>query len=307
MKSISAFSPAHITGFFSSHYDDIDLLKTGSIGAGFSIDKGVITTIAKHSDATMPTEIYINNQLVNARVSYKTLEIFHKQYSLDKNISYRIEHRIEVPMGCGFGTSGAGALSLSLALHRFHGISRPLEEMAQIAHKAEVLLKTGLGTVTAETYGGMEIRITPGAPGFCQLDFIDYDSYQAAFCVWGEIDTSKALENEDLKKSIGEIGKSLVKDIVKTPDIDTFLKFSYTFTKQIQLLPEKVQQIMEVFKKNGLFASMLMFGEGVFVLYKEEQEDIVKKILSHYDNEAKIIFSSIEPKGVRFLEENNRT
>ena len=40
-----AFSPAHITGFFKAELEDNEPNQLGSIGAGFSIQKGVRTTV----------------------------------------------------------------------------------------------------------------------------------------------------------------------------------------------------------------------------------------------------------------------
>jgi len=41
----SAFCPAHITGFFKAELEGKDPNRLGSLGAGFSIQKGVKTTV----------------------------------------------------------------------------------------------------------------------------------------------------------------------------------------------------------------------------------------------------------------------
>ena len=41
----TAFCPAHITGFFKAELDNKDSKQLGSLGAGFSIQKGVKTTV----------------------------------------------------------------------------------------------------------------------------------------------------------------------------------------------------------------------------------------------------------------------
>ena len=40
-----AFSPAHITGFFKAELEEKESNQLGSLGAGFSIQKGVRTTV----------------------------------------------------------------------------------------------------------------------------------------------------------------------------------------------------------------------------------------------------------------------
>ena len=42
----TAFCPAHITGFFKAELDKEDSKQLGSLGAGFSIQKGVKTTVS---------------------------------------------------------------------------------------------------------------------------------------------------------------------------------------------------------------------------------------------------------------------
>ena len=71
-----------------------------------------------------------------------------------ENFEIIVEHHVEVPLGAGFGTSGAAALSLALALNEALSLGLSKIEAAQLAHVAEVECKTGLGTVIAETFGG---------------------------------------------------------------------------------------------------------------------------------------------------------
>ena len=40
-----AFSPAHITGFFKAELEKEEVNQLGSLGAGFSIQKGVKTNV----------------------------------------------------------------------------------------------------------------------------------------------------------------------------------------------------------------------------------------------------------------------
>ena len=44
-----AFSPAHITGFFKAELEKEEAVQLGSLGAGFSIQKGVKTTAVSYT------------------------------------------------------------------------------------------------------------------------------------------------------------------------------------------------------------------------------------------------------------------
>ena len=60
----TAFCPAHITGFFKAELDKEDSKQLGSLGAGFSIQKGVKTTVTLTIDDTAVTaNSYTNTDL----------------------------------------------------------------------------------------------------------------------------------------------------------------------------------------------------------------------------------------------------
>ncbi|MEM3755191.1 MAG: GHMP kinase, partial [Candidatus Bathyarchaeia archaeon] len=65
----------------------------------------------------------------------------------DRGFKITIKHDIGVPIGAGFGTSGAGALTTCLALSKAFGLNLSINDLGMIAHRAEIECKTGLGTV----------------------------------------------------------------------------------------------------------------------------------------------------------------
>src|SRR5207249_10330897 len=85
----------------------------------------------------------------------------------------QIARESEVPSGLGYGRSGAGALSLYLALNEAMGLSLSMAEAAQIAHLCEVECKTGLGTVASVFSGGFTARTAPGAPEIGKVRKLD--------------------------------------------------------------------------------------------------------------------------------------
>ena len=125
--SVSVFIPGHITGFFSIE-NDADPLKNGSCGVGFLLDRGVKTTLKNSSefkiDFNQGSDIVINEVL--------------KYFDIED--SFEINQNIQLPIGAGFGTSAASALSLSLALNEFFNCGYSYNECGQIAHKVEVSL-----------------------------------------------------------------------------------------------------------------------------------------------------------------------
>ena len=112
----TAFCPAHITGFFKAELDKEDSKQLGSLGAGFSIQKGVKTTVSvrektKHDISNF--SIKVNGfESGDMRVS----ELVLSKFPIDKKF-IDVTHEIDVPVGYGFGCSAAVALSLSIALN----------------------------------------------------------------------------------------------------------------------------------------------------------------------------------------------
>nr|MDQ5860502.1 GHMP kinase [Thermoproteota archaeon] len=114
-----AFSPGHITGFFEVPHDisPFSPMHRGSKGAGFSIDKGITTTVYVHETSKPEYELWINGiKSHNAEVSKWVVEEYLK--FADRPYFISIHHDVEIPVGFGLGSSGAAALSLSYALNR---------------------------------------------------------------------------------------------------------------------------------------------------------------------------------------------
>src|SRR5438445_12812076 len=107
------------------------------------------------------------DQLTTEAVS---IEVARRYCELDgRSWNTEISHQSAVQSGLGYGTSGSGALSLSLALNEAMGLSLSMPEAAQIAHLCEVECKTGLGTVASVFSGGLTVTSAPGATELAQL------------------------------------------------------------------------------------------------------------------------------------------
>ena len=63
-----------------------------------------------------------------------------------------------MPLGCGFGLSGASALAAAYALNSLLNLKKPKKELAFIAHVAEVENGTGLGDVVNQYFGGFLVK-----------------------------------------------------------------------------------------------------------------------------------------------------
>ena len=160
--SNSVFVPGHITGFFTIEDHDITL-KKGSCGAGFLMSRGVRTTISDSDEL----EIDVNQG--DSTVIDEVLKI------MEIDTDFKVTQDIQLPIGAGFGTSAASALSLTLALNEFLDLGYSTDLCGQIAHMAEVNLGAGLGDVIAQTGYGLVLRVEPGAPGIGKIKSFEHD------------------------------------------------------------------------------------------------------------------------------------
>jgi len=302
LKEVKAFSPGHITGFFQICDQPNDPLLKGSRGAGVSITHGVTTKVRVEKSVKTSVKVTMNGHITNsATVSEHVADAFlslaggrHKVLA---------EHDVKVPIGCGFGSSGAGALSLALALNEALNINLSRLEAAQIAHVAEVECKTGLGTVIAETFGGLEIRMKSGAPSVGKTKSIPIsNSYVVACLNFGPKSTREILTDEAFRRRINRFGGNLVDELVKHPTLDNFMGFSRKFAEHIGVISKRLRAVLEEADRAGLTCSMAMLGETVFSIVKRVQVKEVHEIFSkHAPSERSVIMAEVDFKGARLL------
>lgn len=303
MKEATAFSPCHITGLFQIFDQSTDPLYIGSRGAGVSLDRGIKTHVKISESPKNSVEIKINGTLsTSAEVSNQVTKSFLSKLTKSQNLKITIEHYVDVPVGAGFGTSGAAALSMALALNEAFELGLSKIEAAQIAHIVEVECKTGLGTVIAETFGGLEIRIKPGAPGIGEVRQIPVPKDTTVACLtFGSLSTKKLLTDRKTRERINELGGKLVDKLTEEPELSSFMKLSRQFAEHVGLLSKKTKKVLKATDSARFACSMPMFGESVFTLVEHESLEKLVKIYRKYDPDGRIITSKIDFQGARVL------
>ena len=257
--SNSVFVPGHITGFFTIENHEIKL-KNGSCGVGFLLTKGVKTTVSA-SD-----KLIIDVNQGDSTVIDEVLSIME----LD-NVNFKITQDIQLPIGAGFGTSAASALSLTLALNEFLNLGYSEELCGQIAHMAEVNLGAGLGDVIAQTGHGLVLRTKPGAPGIGEIKSFEKDVF-IGWKTFGKIETSDIIRNPHHKEVISASGLKYLELFEEEPTLENFLEFSSKFSYDINLMSDEVKNQIEYFKSSSdiLGSSMAMLGNTVFAFAYHE-------------------------------------
>ena len=250
-EEATAFVPGHITGFFSAHPDD-DPTKAGSRGAGLTLTDGVEVTVEPAADES--TIVLDGEELAidPVRTVLETLEV-----------TARVEADSALPLGAGFGISGAMALGTALAANHVFERQLSTNELVTIAHGAEVQAGTGLGDVVAQAHGGIPIRLEPGGPHHNVLDAIPARA-RVEYVSFGELSTADVLSDDT--EQLTAAGKEALARVVDEPTLLSFLYASRRFARDADLLTEQVKAaIADVSAVEGQ-ASMAMLGETVFAL-----------------------------------------
>lgn len=300
MHSAKAFSPAHITGFFTIQDASENPEQSGSLGAGFCIMNGTLTKV-KRLRRRNRTVVKINGQFSQAPVSIKAASLFFEAAGITPEPLY-IRHTVTAPRGSGFGTSGAGALSLAMALNKLYGFPLSEDRTAAVAHCADVLCKTGLGTVVGERKGGFELRLKAGTPPYGIIDgFCPETPLFAVFICFGPLSTSGFLSDPKIRADINRYGNDHLRRLEEKPNARQFLTEASLFSEEVGLYSPNGRRAAEILRKHGFRPAMLMFGDGLYTFcFSGKELQNLKKILKK-NFKHDILISMISEKGARTL------
>ena len=264
-RSAKAYAPAHITGFFAI-CEHPDPLYKGSIGCGLVLEAGCVTEVADAHGQGSGARIRINGEPDEAQTTRYVLDRLAEAAEISVTTDF------EMPVGCGFGASAAGALSTALALNELLKLTMTVHEVAQVAHCAEVVNGTGLGDVIAETCGGAVIRTKPGPPGIGSIDRLPHRNEQVSYVVLGAKPTRSILAEggESTRRRITEVGKAALKALLRKPTLENFMHLSRDFALRIELISDACKDALEAVQAEGQVASVAMLGETIFVIGESE-------------------------------------
>ena len=304
-----AYSPGHITGFFAtpaSHNSTLDPKFRGSTGAGFSIDKGITSTVKVFSSTEKNYEIRLNG-IPNFELKVSNFVVAHYLRVVHDPVFLSIEHDSDLPIGFGLGSSGSAALSLSYALNEALKTNLTKLQAAQIAHNAEIACRTGLGTVISEFTGGFEVRVSVGGPGIGRVikSELPPDWCAIILClepIKTELWLDKSITKEK-KHSLNLLGRKMIDNLHQYNNVGSFLDMSYQYACEYHLDKGKCQYPLLVLQAEGVKASVALFGHTLFTLTARDKLPKIVRLLEQF--KGQLLVCSVDNLGARLIKKND--
>jgi pantoate kinase len=309
-KTAKAFAPAAISSFFEIHDTEndkpiADLDKVGARGGGFGLRKGILTQVTVKEAEVSSIKIKINSQPTpEAKTTRSLIEKILSKAETGYDVV--VQHRVDVPIGMGFGTSAGGALTAGLALKQALDLPLTHNQIGRIAHESEIECQTGLGTVSSLTsIGGCVLVVEPGAPGICQLDRIPIteDYMVVAGFFDSKILTKAILKDSDKKQLINRCGKETLEEILAEPTVENFLEQCWNFSEKAGFATRNVRQLVRLaMKAHAIGAAQNMIGEAVHAVVLLENVEQVAEAFKQVLPSERVIVSKIDFQGARLIQ-----
>lgn len=282
-----AYAPGHITGFFQIHEHN-DPHRKGSTGCGIVLNGGV-TTEVKVGKSVEKTEIFLNGKKVEGKTTLTVVEMMTDEPVIVKSWA-------EIPVGCGFGASGAGALGTAYALNGALSLNNTVKSLTEYAHVAEVVNRSGLGDIAAQSNGGVVIRLQAGGPEFGNIDRIPAPEARVFCIVLGEISTGSVLSDEVAAGRINAAGKTAMSELLKKPTLENFMNQAKDFASKTGLMSSTAQDVIEAAYASGGLASQAMLGDTVFAIAPHSQEFALYEALQEFGQVLEYGISTCVPR-----------
>ncbi|MBI2655297.1 hypothetical protein HYX06_02635 [Candidatus Woesearchaeota archaeon] len=253
-----AFAPANISCIFRIYWNK-NPRWMGSYGIGFTLNEGVIAEASK----AKKNEVVFNN----ASIKFPTVISVIKKLTKGK---IRVSIKSKLPLGCGFGLSGASALAAAYAINGLLKLKKSKKELAIIAHTSEAENKSGLGDVVNQHYGGFCLKLKPSS--YFKVEKLPLNNMDVYCRHFSKIATKSIITSAKIRNKINNAADNSLNKIQNLTNYNKnkiefkdIIKISKEFAVNSSLLKDKktIETIKNI-EKNGGNASMIMLGNSVF-------------------------------------------
>ncbi len=264
----------------------------GATGGGYVLSRGVFSRVAVTVEGG-GNEIVTSvngDPAYNARTTRRALSLLFGREKVEFG-RLELEQTVDVPIGCGFGASAASAISAVYAAASALGLKTSKSELAKCAYDAEIVERTGLGTVSVTYDGAGAGAITkPGIPGVST--FMNVKSPKGMRLVTaslGPYEKRDALSSAVTAQKIVELGDEALHRFVTTPTFEELAGVGEWFASNLGLETEELKGLVALAKSSGAaYASQNMIGRAIHAIADAERVAEVAEALRSASPEARI-------------------
>jgi pantoate kinase len=236
---MEAFAPASVTAVFAPNEAG-----TRTRGASVALSDGVTVAV----DDAERTAVTVDGEPAPLAPVDGVLDRLA--------VSAAVDVRSEVPIGAGFGSSGAATLATALAADELFELGYSREELVEHARAAEVAAGTGLGDVYVQDTGGLRYDVGNGRERVETDVPVEYVSY-------GGLSTEEALNDEELMRTIRREGSAVLDALSDPPTLREVIERAWPFAQALSLPTHRVVEDVQRVSAAGGAATMAMLGETV--------------------------------------------
>lgn len=239
---MEAFAPASVTAVFAPNEAG-----TRTRGASVALEDGVTVKVEDAAGSAVAVD--------GEPASFEPVTGV-----LDRlGVAASVDVRPEIPIGAGFGSSGAATLATALAADELFDLGFDREELVEHARAAEVDAGTGLGDVYVQDTGGLRYDVGNGRERVETDVPVEYASY-------GGLSTEDALGDAELMATVRREGSAVLDALPTPPTLRAVIERSWPFARAVGLPTERVVDDVERVEAAGGAATMAMLGESVLAV-----------------------------------------
>lgn len=312
MTSITQRCGGHITLLFTVDKANTLMRSQGSKGAGFSIHHGVEATgimrrrppsaeakmsgVVPDQPATKsppsPSDVSVRDingeHIENVDIYLDFIQACYDATLLRDDESIRLDVVLECPRSQGFGMSAAGLIATGKVIHALSGRGR-LVQYLKIAHRIERAYGAGLGDVLGASVGGVELRLSAGAPGW-PGQAVSFATDAPVLLAWNPLEerhTSTYIDDPAWQRSITTAGEACVDvlsaDVWASKQWPNLLLQSRIFATDSGMLEEEerahiydsvLQSVLQGGWQANMAVRLCMLGSSVAVLPRNIEREV---------------------------------
>ncbi len=159
-----------------------------------------------------------------------------------------------IPVGRGFGASGAATLATVFAADAAAALGRDSDDLVTVAADAEVAAGTGQSDVFVQEAGGLAFDVGDGRGRRERTDRVGYASF-------GPIPTTSVLGDTATMARVADAAHDAFADFDPDAPLSAILDAGWRFARATGLPTDRVRRAVAAVREAGAAATMAMVGE----------------------------------------------